>query len=58
MTALFPIGKSTGKALALRAVPHMSRFLTMIVAQHKLKRLLAEAMLDNAGLKDLLSKNW
>lgn len=23
----------------------------------KLKRLLAEAMLDNAGLKDLLSKN-
>jgi len=24
----------------------------------KLKRLLAEAMLDNAGLKDLLSKNW
>ena len=24
----------------------------------KLKRLLAEAMLDNAGLKDLLGKNW
>lgn len=24
----------------------------------KLKRLLAEAMLDNAGLKDLLAKNW
>jgi putative transposase len=24
----------------------------------KLKRLLAEAMLDNAGLKDLLTKNW
>lgn len=24
----------------------------------KLKRLLAEVMLDNAGLKDLLSKNW
>ena len=24
----------------------------------KLKRLLAEAMLDNAGLKDLLSKKW
>ncbi len=22
------------------------------------KRLLAEAMLDNAGLKDLLAKNW
>ncbi len=24
----------------------------------KLNRLLAEAMLDNAGLKDLLAKNW
>ena len=24
----------------------------------KLKRLLAEAMLDNVGLKDLLSKKW
>ncbi|GAM07525.1 transposase IS3 [Novosphingobium sp. MBES04] len=24
----------------------------------KLKRLLAESMLDNAALKDLLSKNW
>ena len=24
----------------------------------RLKRLLAEAMLDNAGLKDLLSKQW
>jgi putative transposase len=24
----------------------------------KLKRLLAETMLDNAGLKDFLAKNW
>ena len=24
----------------------------------KLKRLLADAMLDNAGLKDLLTKKW
>jgi putative transposase len=24
----------------------------------KLKRLLAETMLDNVGLKDLLAKNW
>ena len=24
----------------------------------KLKRLMADAMLDNAGLKDLLSKKW
>jgi putative transposase len=24
----------------------------------RLKRLLAETMLDNAGLKDLLAKNW
>jgi putative transposase len=24
----------------------------------KLKRLLADGMLDNAGLKDLLAKNW
>jgi len=24
----------------------------------KLKRLLAESMLDNAALKDVLSKNW
>ena len=27
-------------------------------AKIALKRLLAEAMLDNAGLKDLLAKNW
>lgn len=25
---------------------------------HKLKKLLAESMLDNAALKDLLSKKW
>ena len=24
----------------------------------KLKRLLADAMLDNAGLKDLIAKKW
>ena len=24
----------------------------------KLKRLLAESMIDNAGLKDLLAKKW
>ena len=28
------------------------------VSDAKLKRLLADTMLDNAGLKDLLSKKW
>ena len=28
------------------------------VENAKLKRLLAEAMIDNAGLKDLLAKKW
>jgi putative transposase len=28
------------------------------VENGKLKRLLAEAMVDNAGLKDLLAKKW
>ena len=34
------------------------RLRALEVENAKLKRLLAEAMLDNAGLKDLLSKKW
>lgn len=33
--------------------------LRLLEDEHaKLKRLLAEALLDNAGLKDLLAKDW
>ena len=41
-------GLAVSKAKRLRAIED---------ANANLKRLLAEAMLDNAGLKDLLSKN-
>jgi putative transposase len=34
------------------------RLKTVETENAKLKRLLAEAMLDNAALKDLLSKKW
>ena len=34
------------------------RLLSLEDENGKLKRLLADAMLDNAGLKDLLSKKW
>lgn len=39
-------------------VSEAKRLRTLEDENAKLKRLLAEAMLDNAGLKDLLSKNW
>lgn len=39
-------------------VSDAKRLRTLEDENAKLKRLLAEAMLDNAGLKDLLSKNW
>ena len=34
------------------------RLRTLEDENAKLKRLLAEAIMDNAGLKDLLSKKW
>ncbi|MGX1350410.1 hypothetical protein AB7M49_003986 [Bradyrhizobium elkanii] len=34
------------------------RLRTLEDENPKLKRLLAEAMLDNAALKDLVEKNW
>lgn len=34
------------------------RLRTLEDENAKLKRLLADAMLDNAGLKDLLAKKW
>jgi putative transposase len=34
------------------------RFRSLEDENAKLKRLLAEAIMDNAGLKDLLSKKW
>jgi Transposase len=40
-----------------REVPDAERLRALEDENAKLKRLLAEAMLDNAGLKDLLSKN-
>jgi len=39
-------------------VSEAKRLRTLEDENAKLKRLLAEAMLDNAGLKDLLAKNW
>jgi len=39
-------------------VSEAKRLRTLEAENGKLKRLLADAMLDNAGLKDLLSKNF
>ena len=39
-------------------VSEAKRLKTLETENAKLKRLLAEAMLDNAALKDLLSKKW
>lgn len=39
-------------------VPEAKRLRSIEDENAKLKRLLAEAMLDNAGRKDLLAKNW
>jgi putative transposase len=39
-------------------VSEAKRLRTLEDENAKLKRPLAEAMLDNAGLKDLLAKNW
>jgi putative transposase len=39
-------------------VSEAKRLKTLEMENTKLKRLLAEAMLDNAALKDLLSKKW
>ena len=39
-------------------VSEAKRLLALEDENAKLKRLLADAMLDNAGLKDLLSKKW
>lgn len=39
-------------------VSEARRLRTLEDENAKLKRLLADAMLDNAGLKDLLAKKW
>jgi putative transposase len=39
-------------------VSDAKRLKTLEDENAKLKRLLADAMLDNAGLKDLLSRKW
>ena len=39
-------------------VSEARRLKTLETENARLKKLLAEAMLDNAGLKDLLAKNW
>jgi putative transposase len=39
-------------------VSEASRLRSLEAENAKLKRLLADAMLDNAGLKDLLGKKW
>jgi hypothetical protein len=39
-------------------VSEAQRLIQLEAENAKLKRLLAELMLDNAALKDVLSKNW
>jgi putative transposase len=39
-------------------VPEAKRLKTLEDENAKLKRLLADAMLDKAALKDLLGKKW
>ena len=39
-------------------VPEAKRLKTLEDENARLKRLLADAMLDNAALKDLLGKKW
>jgi putative transposase len=39
-------------------VSEAKRLRALEAENAKLKRLLADAMLDNAGLKDLLAKKW
>jgi putative transposase len=39
-------------------VSEAKRLKTLEAENAKLKRLYADAMLDNAGLKDLLAKKW
>jgi putative transposase len=39
-------------------VSEAKRLRALEAENGRLKRLLADAMLDNAGLKDLLSKKW
>ena len=42
----------------LREVLEAKRLRALEDENGKLKRLLADAILDNAGLRDLLSKKW
>ena len=44
--------------IASREVSDARRLRALEDENAKLKRLLAEAIMDNAGLKDLLSKKW
>ena len=46
------------EAKRLRGLEEVSRKRKRFGGNAKLERLLAEAMLDNAGLKDLLGKKW
>ena len=39
-------------------VSEAKRLRTLEDENHKLKKLLAESMLDNAALRELLSKKW
>ena len=44
--------------IAAKATPRRARSKTLEEENARLKRLLADAMLDNVALKDLLGKKW
>ena len=51
-------GAKTAELARKHGVSEAKRLRALEDENGRLKRLLADAMLDNAGLKDLLSKKW
>lgn len=51
-------GVKTADLARRHGISEAKRLRSLEDENPKLKRLLADAMLDNAALKDLLGKNW